>query len=161
MGHSLTTASVQNILIHRLLEESHGMGYAIAIAPTDQSCVQFYYSLPFPNCHGIQTTNDKSFVNPLDAKLKNKKKKKLASCIISLIDVCQMDSDGFGLALFRLVDNAHPSARHDQPPIKICSRRSSRGSPLVLYSLLTVHGGAIFDSCLQFSQIHHYGIEIR
>jgi hypothetical protein len=72
------------------------------------------------------------------------------SSIISLIDVSQMDSNpyGFGLTLLTLspvrrlaarpakcadCSTMHPSARHDQPPIKFVAAQFLPGAPLVQY----------------------------
>jgi len=123
------------------------MRYAITIAPTHQNCVQFY-SLPSQ----LSWNPDKSFVTPLEfgRKLDNQKKKiRILSDFhpsFHLIDVCQMDSNryGFGLALLtlppvrRLVarpakradcSTMHPSARHDQPPIKFVAAQFLPGAP--------------------------------
>jgi len=84
------------------------------------------------------------FRNSFGRKLNNSKNSHPASFL--LIDVCQMDSDSdrFGLALFRLVDNAHPSARHDQSPIKFVAAQFLPGPPLVQYLLpYTAYSGAI------------------
>ena len=84
--------------------------------------------------YGIQTTNDdKSFVTTLDAKLDNKKN----SCpgfpsIIPLIDGCQMDSDRFGLTLFRLVDKAPIRAPRSTTDQILQPPSSSPGPSLVL-----------------------------
>jgi len=104
------------------------------------------------SCHGIQTSNDESVVTPLDTSWTTKKNRITVrlSSIISLIDVCQMDSNpyGFGLTLLtlppvrRLVarpakradcSTMHPSAHHDQPPIKFVAAQFLTGAPLVSY----------------------------
>jgi hypothetical protein len=86
MGHSYEDGSKNYYTSLLELEfsqqRSHSMRYAIAIAPTHQKCVQFY-SLTFPTVIEIQTTNDKSFVTPLERMQAGRtivKKKKFASC---------------------------------------------------------------------------------
>jgi len=143
MGHSLKTASSvqtpERFFLYtpaaqkRVFHRGHNIwGTQLPLRPRIKTACNF--TLYLPNCHGIQTTNDRSFRNSFGRKLNNNNNNQKnshpvrLSSIISLIDVY-----GFGLALFEapahpeIISAAdqvptgstlHPSARHDQPPIK-------------------------------------------
>jgi hypothetical protein len=75
MGHSLTTASVQNIdtpAARREFSQRSQYGVRNCHCAHASKLRAILLLSTFPNCHVIQTTDDKSFVTPLDAKLNQK-----------------------------------------------------------------------------------------